>query len=231
MNLLAVARRVRGDLGGFLPGAAGAFEILANLLAAGTGCVEVFLRVALDLRRAAAPCRDFVTELAQSVGQLGLIDGRGELLRGEEALRLDGTRLAVVALGDVENDGVGMELRRDIAIHRAGGIVLELGGDKLARGLGRMIAADAGLRVVFELVKGNADALAVRFTDAVIAADQRGERDGFGRGKGRIPSGAVLHRLDGLAIGILIFIGRSLPDKLLSGLRMLALAEFRKVLG
>ena len=86
------------------------------------------------------------------VGQLGLIDGRGKLLRGEEALRLDGARLAVVALGDVENDGVGVQLRRDIAIDRAGGIMLELGGDKLARGFGRMIAADAGLRVVFELV-------------------------------------------------------------------------------
>ena len=49
--------------------------------------------------------------------------------------------------------------------------MLELGGDKLARGLGRMIATDASLRVVFELVKGNADALPVRFADPFIAAD------------------------------------------------------------
>ena len=153
----------------------------------GTGCVEVLLRVALDLRRAAPPSRDFVTELAKSVGQLGLIDGSGELLRGEEALRLNGAGLAVVALGDVENDSVGMELRRDIAIDRAGGVVLELGGNKFGRGLGRMVAADAGLRVVFELLKGNADALPMRFADTVIATDKRGERDGFGRGKGRIP--------------------------------------------
>jgi hypothetical protein len=55
MNLFAVAGGVRGDLGGLLPGAAGALQILANLLAARTGCVEVLLRVALDLRRAAAP--------------------------------------------------------------------------------------------------------------------------------------------------------------------------------
>ena len=121
--------------------------------------------------RAAPPCRDFVTELAQSVGQLGLIDGRGELLRGEEALRLDGARLAVVALGNVENDCVCVQLWRDIAIDGAGCIVLKLGGDKPARGLGRMIAADAGLRVVFELVEGNADALPVRFADTLIAAD------------------------------------------------------------
>jgi hypothetical protein len=124
-----------------------------------------------------------------------------------------------------------VQLRRDIAIDRAGRIVLELGGDKLACGLGRMIAADAGLRVVFELVEGNADALAVRFADALIATDKRGERDRFGRGKGRIPPGPVLHRLDGLAVGILIFVRRSLPHKLVAGLWMLALAEFRKVLG
>ena len=94
-----------------------------------------------------------------------------------------------------------------------------------------MIAADAGLRVAFELVEGNANALAMRFTDALIAADQRGERDRFGRGKSGIPSGAMFHRRDGLAVGILIFIRRSLPNKLLVGLWMLALAEFREVLG
>ena len=67
MNLFAVARRVRGDLGSLLPRAARAFEVLANLLAAGTGCVEVFLRVALNLGGAAPPCRDFITELAYSI--------------------------------------------------------------------------------------------------------------------------------------------------------------------
>jgi hypothetical protein len=103
--------------------------------------------------------------LAKPVGQLRLIDGGGKLLRGEEALRLDGAGLAVVALGDIEDDGVGMELRRNVAIDRAGGVVLELGGDEFGRGLGRMVAADAGLRVVFELLQGNADALAVRFAD------------------------------------------------------------------
>ena len=178
MNFLAVTRRVRSDLGSFFPRAARAFEVLTNLLAPGTGCVEVFLRVALDLRGTAPPCRDFVTELAQSVSQLGLIDGRGKLLRGEEALRLDGARLAVVALGDVENDRVCVQLWRDIAIDGAGGIVLKLGGDKFARSLGRMIAADAGLRVVFELVEGNADALPVRLW--YLLSDV--ERTAFGEG-------------------------------------------------
>ena len=131
-NFFTVASRVRGDLGGFFAGAACAFHILANLLAARTRCIKVFLRVPLDLRRAASPGRDLVTELAESVDQFGLIDGGGELLGSEKALRLDGAWLAIVALSHIEDDGVRMELRRDVAIHRAGGIVLELGGDELA---------------------------------------------------------------------------------------------------
>ncbi len=105
---------------------------------------------------------------------------------------LNSAGLAIVALSDIENDCVGVQLWRDIAIDRAGGIVLKLGGDKLASGFGRMVAADAGLRVAFKLVEGNADALAMRFADTLIAADKRGERDGFGRGKSGIPSGARL---------------------------------------
>ena len=92
MDFFAVARGVRGDLGSLLPGAAGALQILANLLAARARCVKVLLRVALDLRRAAAANGDLVTKLAKPVGQLRLIDGGGELLRCEEALRLDGAR-------------------------------------------------------------------------------------------------------------------------------------------
>src|SRR5579862_5027805 len=180
MNLLAVTRRVCGDLGRFLPGTARAFEVLTNLLAPGTGSVEVFLRVALDLRCTAPPSGNFVSELAQSEGQLGLIDSRSELLRGEEALRLDGPRLAVVALGNVENDCVCVELWRDISIDGAGCIVLKLSGYKPARGLRRMIPAYAGLCVAFEFVKGNDDTLPVGFANTLIAAHKCRERDGLG---------------------------------------------------
>src|SRR4029077_6065377 len=174
MNFLAVTGRVRSDLGSFLPRAARAFEVFTNLLASGTGCVEIFLCVSLDLRSTTPPCRNFVTKLSEVVSQLGLIDRRGKLLGGEEALRLNCARLAIVALRDIENDRVSMQLWRDIAIDGAGGIVLELGDDESPRSLRRMIAADAGLRVVFELVEGNADALPVGFTDTLIAADEGG---------------------------------------------------------
>jgi hypothetical protein len=55
-----------------------------------------------------------------------------------------------------------------------------------------MITADASLCVMFELVDGNSDTFQVRVTDAIIAADKGGERNGFLRGKGRIPAGSVL---------------------------------------
>src|SRR5580692_8413171 len=132
MDLLAVPRRVRSDLGSLFPRAARTFKVLTNLLASGAGCVEIFLCVSLDLRSTAPPCRNFVTKLSEAVSQLGLIDRRGKLLGGEEALRLDCARLAIVALRNVENDRVSMQLWRDIPIDRAGGIVLKLGGDKLA---------------------------------------------------------------------------------------------------
>src|ERR1039458_9574702 len=105
MNLLAIAGGVGSDLGGLLSGVARAFEIGAYLLASRARCVEILLRVALDLRCSAAANGDLVTELAKPVGQLRLIDGGGELLRGEEALRLDGARLAGVAFGNVKDDG------------------------------------------------------------------------------------------------------------------------------
>ena len=115
-----------------------------------------------------------------------------------------------------------MQLRGDIAIDRASRIVLKLGGDKLSCCLRWMIASDTCLRIAFKLIEGNADALAVHLADPLIAADQRGERDRFWRGEGCIPPGAMLHRLDGLAAGILILRGCSLPHELLPSLWMLA---------
>ena len=48
-------------------------------------------------------------------------------------MRLNCAWLAVVTFGNVENDRVRVQLWRDIAIDRAGGIVLKLRGDKLAQ--------------------------------------------------------------------------------------------------
>src|SRR4051812_12772622 len=116
MDLFAVASRVCCDLGGLLAGAACAFEAITNLLAPGSGCVEIFLGKTLDFRSAAPPSRNLVTQLAHSVGKFGLIDGRGKLLRGKEAMRLDRPWLAVVSFGHVENHHVRVQLWCDIAV-------------------------------------------------------------------------------------------------------------------
>ena len=55
---------MRRDLGGFLAVVANLVQVLANLLAARTGGIEVLLGVAFDLGCAATPAFDFVAELS-----------------------------------------------------------------------------------------------------------------------------------------------------------------------
>ena len=139
MDFLPVTGRMRGNLGGLPTVTSGPLQILPNLLTPRTGSVEVFLGVALDLRRSASANGDFIAEILQSVHEFRLIDGGGKLLRSEKALRLDRPRLTILALGQIENDRMGMELWRNIPIHWASCIVFEFGGDEFARSLWRMV--------------------------------------------------------------------------------------------
>ena len=116
--------------------------------------------------------------------------------------------LSVLALGHIEDDGVGVELRRGIAIDGTRGVMLELRGDELAGGFGGMVAADPGLRVPLQFVQSDVDGLAVRLADPVIAADKSGQRNGLRRGKGGIPTGAMLDGRDGLSVRALRTPGR-----------------------
>jgi hypothetical protein len=168
--------------------------------------------------------------LPQAKGQFGLIDGGGKLLRIEEALRLDGAGLTILALGKVEDHGVRMELRRHIPVHWASRVVPKLGGHEFARCLGWMVPANARLRVVFQLFERDADTVAVRLTYALIAAYQSRQRYRFRSGESCVPPSAMLHRFDGLAIRILVFVRRSLANKLFACLRVLALAELGEIL-
>ena len=87
-NLFAIAGGVRGDLGGFGATVAGLFEMLFDLLRAGTRRVQIFLGIAFDLRRTALPCLDFVAKVSELIGQSGLVNSRRIVLRIKEALRL-----------------------------------------------------------------------------------------------------------------------------------------------
>jgi len=89
VNLFLVASRVGGDLRRLRPGKSALFEVLANLLAAWAGSVEIFLCVSFYLRRPTSPRRDFVPQPRQPIHQLRLIHGCRELLTVKVALRLD----------------------------------------------------------------------------------------------------------------------------------------------
>ena len=113
----------------------------------------------------------------------------------------------------------------------ARGVMLKFGRDELCRRLWRVVPSDPRLRIVLKLLQRHANAFPMCVPHPIIAPDKGSERNGFRRGKGSIPSGAVLHRLDGLSVGVLVLVGRSLPDQLFSCFRVLALAEPCKILG
>jgi hypothetical protein len=87
-------------------------------------------------------------------------------------LRLDGARLAIFTFGDIKDHSMGMELRGNISVYWASCVVLELRCNELSCRFGRVVPADSGLRIVFELFNGCADALAVRLTHPMIASDK-----------------------------------------------------------
>ena len=91
---------------------------------------------------------------------------------------------AIAALGHIEDDGMGMELRSGVAIDRPRRVMLELGGNELAGGLGGIVAADPRLSVSLQLRERDSHGFPVGLANAVIAADQCGERDRFGGGNG-----------------------------------------------
>ncbi len=79
-DLLSIAGVVRRDLRGLRPGETAAATGLFDLLAARAGGIKILLRVAFDVRRSAPARLDLVAESAELVGEMGLIDGGGELL-------------------------------------------------------------------------------------------------------------------------------------------------------
>src|SRR5215469_12437145 len=120
-----------------------------------------------------------------------------------------------------------VQLRRHVAFHGTGSIMLKLRRDKLRRCLWWVIAADSRLRVVLELLQRCANAFPMCIPHPVIAPDQSSERHGFGRRKCRVPSGTVLHRFDHFSVTALVLVGSALPNQLLARFWMLALAEPR----
>src|ERR1700733_11919139 len=109
---------------------------------------------------------------------------------------------------------MGMKLRRGVTIHRAGSIVLKLGHDELACRLGGTIAADARLRVSFQLSQCDGHCLAVRGAHPIISANERSQRYGFRSGERCVPPGPMFDRRNGLTSLRLVFLNLAMADQL-----------------
>ena len=70
---------------------------------------------------------------------------------------------------------MGVELGRGVAFNRAGRVVLEGRGGKLPRRLRRADVANSRLGVPLQLGHGRANALPVRHSYPVVAADKGGQ--------------------------------------------------------
>jgi hypothetical protein len=64
---------------------------------------------------------------------------------------------------------MGMELRCSVSVNRAGGVMLEGSGYKLPGSFGRMIASNAGLCVVLQLILRKRDSFPVGLAHLFIA--------------------------------------------------------------
>jgi len=120
---------------------------------------------------------DLIAEILQTAGELCSVDRRCELLRAEQTSCVHGSRLAVLAFGHIEDDGMSVELRRGVAINGPRGVVLEGCGGELTGQLRRVHIAEAGLRVPLQLAQSDSHTLPVRFADPFIASHQGRERN------------------------------------------------------
>ncbi len=138
--------------------------------------------------------------------------------------------VTVVALGDVENYSMSMKLRRGVTVHGTRGVVLEGSCDEFACRLRGMNIADAGLRVLLQLVKCHADALPMRLSYALIAPNKRSERYRFWSGERGIPTGAMLHARHFLAKFSFISSRGLMTNELHFRVRMLAFRQSGEML-
>src|ERR1700753_2308223 len=108
-----------------------------------------------------------------------LIDSGRKLLALEETARLHGAHGSVFSLGHIEDDRMGMKLWRCVSVHRARGVMLEGCGHKLPCRLGSMVAADAGLGIMLQLIQGKCDRFAMGFSHRIITTDESCQRNRF----------------------------------------------------
>ena len=213
------------DLGGAGALAADLFELCSDLGTARARRLQVLPAVAFDLRLAVLSALDFVAQTLQPGSKLGPVDRRRECLRLEQTTLLQRVRVAVFALSHIENDNVGVELRRGVAVDRTGSVVLKGRRYELAGLLRLAHVPHARLGVPLELGQGYSNTLPMRLTHPLVAAHQRRQRNRLRRGDRRVPAGPVANRSDLLTVPVLIGSRRLVPDHLLLGEWVLAFAQ------
>ena len=87
-NFLSVTGGMGRNLSGFLAAVTNLLEMLANLLAARAGCIQIFLGITFDLRCPATASLNFIAKVPQTVRQFGLVYGGRKLLGLKEAAGL-----------------------------------------------------------------------------------------------------------------------------------------------
>src|SRR5437879_3498221 len=107
--------------------------------------------------------------------------------------------------------------------------MFELCDGKLPGGFRGMVSADSCLDVSLQFIKRYADAFSVRLAYALIAANESRERNRFGSRERGVPACSMLHRLNGFAVLVLVFVCHAVLNKLLACLRMLPLAQLGEV--
>jgi len=104
-----------------------------------------------------------------------LVHRRRVTLALKKSPLLQGSGRAVLPFGDIKDNGMGVELRSGVAVHRAGGVVLELGRYEPPGPLGGVVAADPRLRVPLQLGERGGHRLPVSQAHTLIAANKCGE--------------------------------------------------------
>src|SRR6266481_3295868 len=110
------------------------FEVLSDLAATRTRCLNVFGGIAFDFGLAAGSPLNFVSQGFQPQGQLGTIYSCRVLLGAIQLPGLERAGLSIPTLGYIEKDNMGVQLRRGITIHRAAAVMLKFGGCPFAGG-------------------------------------------------------------------------------------------------
>jgi hypothetical protein len=146
-------------------------------------------------------------------------------------MRLDRAGLAALTLGNIEDDGVGVELGSRIALDGPRGVMLEGRDHKLPGHLRGVDVADTRLSVMLQLSQCHTHTLAVGLSHAIIAAHKRGQGNRLWSRERRIPPGPVLDAGDFLAVFALVGARNLMTNELRLGERMLALGQSGEVLG